>query len=72
MENVKLSYSDMLFSLDCNIEKIETEKTFDEFQYLTLNDVIELVGDLTEEQEEELKPKLEEFIKVQLKYWNKD
>ena len=70
MENVKLSYSDMLFSLDCNINKIEQEQSFDEFQYLTLDEVREIVGDLTEEQQEELNQKLEKFMKVQLKYWN--
>lgn len=70
--NVKISYSDMLFSLDCNINKIEEEKGFDEFKYLTLNDVIDIIGDLTEEQQLEINSKLEQLLKVQLKYWNKD
>ena len=69
----KPTFDDILFSLDYQINAIEETKDFEEFKYLTLDDIMEVLDcDLTEEQIKVLNPKLDQFIKVQLKYWQKE
>ena len=69
----KPTFDDILFSLDYQINAIEETKDFEEFKYLTLEDVMEVLDcDLTEEQIKILNPKIDQFIKVQFKYWQKE
>ena len=68
MENDKVSFTDVVSSLDSYIEELETEQQFECFENITL-DEIRKYCDLSEQQEDELIPKIEKIIHLQLKYW---